>query len=72
MRFKALYMNQIPIPNATPAQQAAITKLVERILAAKVADPVADVSDLEAEINTRVATLFDLIPEEIIIIEEKI
>jgi hypothetical protein len=45
-------------------------KLVERILAAKRADPAADVSAWEREIDERVYRLYGLTPEEIKIVEE--
>jgi hypothetical protein len=45
-------------------------KLVERILAAKWANPQADVTAWEREIDERVYRLYGLTPEEIKIVEE--
>ncbi len=45
-------------------------KLVDKIPAAKRADPAADTSALEREIDERVYRLYGLTPEEIKIIEE--
>jgi len=61
---------QIPIPTASST--AAITGLVERILALKAADARADVSGLEGEINERVYALYGLRPDEIRMIEEQV
>jgi hypothetical protein len=49
---------QLPIPDATQAQQAVLVAIVDKILAALGTDPNADVSVLEAEISERVATLY--------------
>lgn len=54
----------LPIPPATPAQQSLIASLVDRILAAKRADPGVDTSSLEREIDERVFDLYGLGPEE--------
>ena len=67
--FKPMYVSQIPIPAATPQQQAAIAGVVERILAAKQADAAADVSALEAEIDELVYGLYGLTAEEVGVIE---
>jgi hypothetical protein len=68
--FEPRYSQQWPIPPATPLQQKEITALVDRILAAKRADPSADVTALEREIDERVYRLYGLTPEEIKIVEE--
>lgn len=62
-------LEQFPIPPATPAQEREIESRVECILAAKKADPAADVSALEREIDARVYRLYGLTPEEIRIVE---
>jgi hypothetical protein len=69
VRFIAQYVSQIPIPAATPQQQAAIARVVERILAAKQADAAADVSALEAEIDGLVYGLYGLTAAEVGVIE---
>jgi adenine-specific DNA-methyltransferase len=63
------YMQQIPIPVATPEQKQALEALVEQILAAKQADPKADVQSLETEIDQIVYQLYDLSPVEIRLVE---
>ena len=53
---------QLPIPHATPAEQAPIIVLVEQVLAAKAAgEPTAS---LEAEIDALVAARYSLTPAE--------
>jgi hypothetical protein len=49
---------KLPIPDVSPDQQKPIVKLVDRILVAKRADPNADLTPLEAEIDTKVAALY--------------
>jgi len=54
---------QLPIPHATPAQQAEIAALVEQVLAAKAAgEPTAT---LEADIDALVAVRYGLTPAEV-------
>ncbi len=70
VRFIAQYVSQIPIPSIKPAQKASITNIVNQILAAKRADPDADVSELENEIDQIVYSLYDLSDEEIAVVEK--
>jgi type II restriction/modification system DNA methylase subunit YeeA len=62
------YMNQLPIPPATDAQQAPIIERVQKILAAPDSP---DVPQLEAEIDRLVYALYDLTDEEIAVVEGK-
>ena len=68
-RFKSIYVSQIPIPTGTKKQQTLLEQLVEQILTAKQADPQADTTPLEAEIDQVVYQLYNLTAEEIQIIE---
>ncbi len=70
VRFIAQYVSQIPIPNATTAQKASISKLVDQIFDAKRTNPDADVSKLENEIDQIVYLLYGLTDDEIEIVEE--
>ncbi len=63
------YISQIPILEATPKQQAPIVKLVDQILAAKRADPQANVSEWERQIDRLVYQLYELTPAEIAVVE---
>jgi len=67
VRFIAQYMTRIPI--VTEADSQSLEDLTNRVLTAKAADPAADVSALEAEINQRVYALYGLTAEEIRIVE---
>ena len=62
------YMNQLPIPPATDAQQAPIIERVQKILAAPDSP---DVPQLEAEIDRLVYDLYGLSEEEISVVEGK-
>ena len=55
------YLTQLPIPAATPAQQAAIAGQVQAILAAKAADPAADTAAVEAAVDAAVAALYGVV-----------
>ncbi|QKG52970.1 hypothetical protein [Hymenobacter sp. BRD67] len=55
----------LPIPPATPEQQAAIAGLVEQVLAAKAAAPAADTQALEQQIDAAVAALYGLTAAEV-------
>ena len=69
MRAFSDYMTQIPIPAATPADQATLTTLVDSILAAKRLGDEATVKELEGRIDTHVFRLYGLTPEEIALVE---
>ena len=55
---------QLPIPVATPEQQADVATLVEQVLAAKAADAAADTSALEQQIDEKVTALYGLTETE--------
>jgi hypothetical protein len=61
---------QIPIPAASEAEQAELSALVDRILAAKRAGDEATVQQLERKIDAHVFRLFALAPEEIELIQD--
>lgn len=64
LRFFTQDLSQLPIPAATAEQQAPIVALVEQVLAAKSSSPTADTQALEQQIDTLVAGLYGLTPEE--------
>ena len=49
---------KLPIPDVPPERQAPLVALVDRILAARRADPVADIAALESELDGMVAALY--------------
>ena len=62
-------IRSLPISMGTPQQREYIAKLVDRILAAKRENPVADTSELEKQIDQLVYKLYGLTEEEIKIVE---
>lgn len=58
----------LPIPAATPAEQATLSALVDTILAAKRAGDEATVTELEGQIDRHVFRLYGLTPEEIALV----
>ena len=63
------YFGQIPIPSITPSQQQPIIALVDKILATKKADPQADTSAWEAEIDFLVYKLYGLSYDEVLVVD---
>jgi hypothetical protein len=66
---KVIYVERLFIPQCSLLQQKSLEQLVQRILAAKQANPAADTSALEREIDQQVYALYGLTPEEIAIVE---
>lgn len=54
----------LPVPDASLTQQSEIVTLVDKILAAKNANPAADTSAIEREIDELVFDLYGLTPQE--------
>jgi hypothetical protein len=64
-----LILRKLPIPNISLELQKPFEKLVDRILAAKRANPQADTSEMESEIDRMVYALYGLTAEEIKTVE---
>ena len=69
-RFTAIsltsaFLGVLPVPNATPAEQAPVIALVDAILDAKRASPTANITAQEAELDRLVNALYGLAPETI-------
>ena len=74
VRFKSEFMKSFPIPPITDANQHIATQIeshVDHILEAKQANPDADTSALENEIDKLVYELYNLTEDEIAIVEGK-
>ena len=56
---------KLPIPDVPSEQQQPIVALVDQILTARRTNPAADLTAIEADLNARVAALYDLTPDEI-------
>jgi type II restriction/modification system DNA methylase subunit YeeA len=70
IRYKKVFLEQVPLPIPTKEQEQQIEKLVNKILVIKENDSTADVSNLETEIDHLVYQLYDLTAEEIKIVED--
>ncbi|MDB9440461.1 TaqI-like C-terminal specificity domain-containing protein, partial [Sphaerospermopsis kisseleviana CS-549] len=68
-RWKKYKIEMLPIKEPTEIEELSLEKIVDQILIAKKADPNADTSALEAEIDQMVYQLYNLTAEEIKIIE---
>ncbi|CAG1004795.1 Type IIS restriction enzyme Eco57I [Methylophilaceae bacterium] len=68
-QFKVNELAQFPIAVTNGDQKEAVGQRVERILEAKKADPKADMSALDKEIDQLIYTLYNLTPEEVELIE---
>ena len=71
LRYIAQYMENVPMFDSNQPQSRKIADLVARILSAKDADPAADTSELEEEIDQLCYTLYGLTDEEIAAVEGK-
>ena len=71
LAIKAEYVKQIRIPTANTNQQQTIVNLVDKILAAKKANPQADTSAWEEEIDGWVYGLYGLTEDEIKVVGGK-
>ena len=63
--YKPMFIERLPIPKISASNQRPFINLVDRILAAKNADPSADTSDHEAEIDRLVYDLYGLTDAEV-------
>jgi adenine-specific DNA-methyltransferase len=69
MRYTKQYVERIPIPQISEEAQQPFISLVDQILSAKQANPQADTSPLEREIDMLVYRLYGLTEDEIRIVE---
>jgi hypothetical protein len=72
LRFDIPYLEQLPIPNIPESYQSRLIPLADEIIKTKNANPAADTSALEHEIDRLVYRLYGLTEEEIRIIEKKL
>jgi len=69
LRWKKVYVELIPIPKTNKDERQPFIRLIDRILETKAANPAADTSALEAEIDRLVYQLYGLTIEEIAAVE---
>ena len=72
LQWEKFAVERLPVPKVDAGQQRPFVRLVDRILAAKAADPAADTADLEAEIDRLVHDLYGLTEEERTAIERSL
>lgn len=71
-RFKPDYINPFPVPKEiSKTTEETIVTVVDKILEAKKANPTADTTALESQIDQMVYALYNLTPEEIRTIDHK-
>ncbi|MGQ4809247.1 hypothetical protein NKDENANG_02662 [Candidatus Entotheonellaceae bacterium PAL068K] len=70
-QWEKFTVERLPIPKIPTAEQRPFIQLLDRILAARDADPSADTSELEAEIDRLVYRLYDLTDEERAAVEKR-
>ena len=68
-QWKKFAVERLPIPNIPAAKQRPFIRLVDRILSAKAANPSADTTEQEAEIDRLVYQLYSLTAAEIAAVE---
>ena len=68
-QFKVNELAIFPVPRSFAPHEESLIASVKRILAAKEANPAADTTALEREIDQQVYALYGLTPEEIAIVE---
>ena len=68
-QWKKFAVERLPIPNISTAKQRPFIRLVDRILSAKAANPSADTTEQEAEIDRLVYQLYNLTEPEIAAVE---
>ena len=68
-KIKGEYLKLLPIPVATASQENTIIKRVNQILAAKDGDNDIETWELERKIDEVVYDLYELAPEERVIVE---
>ena len=71
-QWEKFSVERLPIPQIPDAKQRPFIRLVDRILEAKDADPLADITELEAEIDRLVYGLYGLTEGEINAVKGKI
>ena len=69
LRFKTIYVQQIPICHLTAEQKVLLEELAQKVLSAKTATPQQDTTEWEAEIDALVYELYGLTAEEIEVVE---
>ena len=67
--YKPMFIERLPIPKITAAEEQPFVQLVNKILTGKAADPLADTGEPEAQIDQLVYELYGLTEHEIAVVE---
>ncbi len=67
-QWKKFAVERLPVPQISATKQRPFITLVDNILTAKTADPKANISEQEAQIDRLVYGLYGLKPEEIVLV----
>ncbi|GMO29310.1 MAG: hypothetical protein Ta2B_10280 [Termitinemataceae bacterium] len=70
-QIKIQLLKLLPIHTLEKERQMAFVEIVDKVLAAKAADPQADTRGLEAQIDKMVYLLYGLTEEEVQVVEGK-
>ena len=68
--YKPMFIERLPIPKISAAKQCPFVRLVDKIIEAKSADPDADTTELEVEIDWLVYELYGLTNEETAVVAD--
>ena len=71
MQWKKFAVERLPIPNIPTTEQRPFINLVDSILKTKAANPKADTTEQEAQIDRLVYGLYGLTTEEITAVEDR-
>ena len=72
LRWKKVYVEEIPLPKIPVQEQRPFVELVDQILSAKDSNSNADVWKLEAEMEQRVIDLYGLTAEEAAAVRQRV
>ena len=67
--YKPMFIERLPIPNISTTEQRPFINLVDSILKAKAANPKADTTEQEAQVDRLVYELYGLTAEEVRLVE---
>ena len=72
LRYRSSFLHELPFINMSKEEQSKLSLIVEKILKLKKANPKADTTALEAEIDKMVYELYELTEEKISLVENSV
>ena len=67
--YKPIFIDRLPVPQLTAAEQLPFIRLVERIMSAKEVDPSVGTGEFEREIDWLMYNIYGLTDEEIVAVQ---